>query len=158
MTKPVCFLLLLLATQFSKAQQLSGLDQDPVFAYVLARRISFPPEAVRAKVYTKSPIYTHFRIDSLGHIQDIVTLNPIGIKFGFEQQITRALGHLPPLKPTYKGDYIIPVLFVFIYGNGKADPGEDTDQQTGITDNEVRSAYPGQTLLTALHVKSYRPK
>lgn len=158
MMKPGYFLLLALVWQLTKAQQPAGLGQDPVFTYVLARRIVYPPEAIYARVYTNSRIYTRFRIDSSGHIQDITTLNPSGTGYGFEQQITQALKHLPPLKPAYAGNYIIPVLFVYVYGNGREYASVDTSRQTSLTNNELRAAYPGQTVLPEMRIKAYKPR
>lgn len=119
MIKFIGLLGLCICSQFLKAQSLPSLDQDPVFTTVLVKQIAYPSQALEVKVYTRSIIYTHFRIDSLGHIQEIVTLNPSQTDYGFDKQIKQALHHLPPLKPAYQGEYILPIRFVFTYGKGK---------------------------------------
>jgi len=155
MIKFIALLGLCLGPQFLKAQSLSNLDQDPVFTAVLVKQIAYPPQALEAKVYTRSIIYTHFRIDSLGHIQEIMTINPSQIDYGFDKQIKQALHHLPPLKPAYQGEYILPIRFVFAYGKGKAKV--DTLVSSNSTDEALKTAYPNQTLLTERRIEAYIP-
>lgn len=142
-----------LGTHITKAQSLSNLDQDLVFNTVVSKQIVYPSRAVEAKVYTRSVIYTHFRIDSLGHVQDVMTLNPSPIDYGFDQQIKYGLNHLPPLKPSYQGDYILPVRFV--YAHSKGETKIDTLASSTATDEALRVAYPNQILLTERRIQTY---
>lgn len=155
MIKFIALIGICLGTQLLKAQALHTLDQDPVFTAVLAKQITYPPQAVEAKVYTRSIIYTHFSIDSLGHIQDIVTLNPSQADYGFDDQIKKALHHLPPLKPAYQREYILPVRFVFAHTRGETKV--DTLVSKSLTDEALRTAYPNQTLLTERRIEAYIP-
>jgi hypothetical protein len=155
MIKFIGLLWLCLGAQLLKAQSLHNLDQDPVFVTVLAKQIVYPLQAVEAKVYTRSIIYTHFRIDSVGHIRDIVTLNPSQIDYGFDKQIKQALHHLPPLKPAYQGEYVLPIRFVFAHSKGETKV--DTLVSSSLTDEVLRTVYPNQTLLTERRIQAYIP-
>ncbi|WP_338867892.1 hypothetical protein WBJ53_16065 [Spirosoma sp. SC4-14] len=137
-------------------QQFSGLDQDPVFRAVLAKRMVYPRMAIGAKVFTKTSLFTHFKIDSAGHIQDIRTLNPSETDYGFEKTINQALRKLPPLKPVYEGNYILPVRFSFLYSKGVVE--QDTMLHRTLDYGALqllKALYPGQTILKEQLVETY---
>ena len=146
---------LCLVGQFLHAQSLHSLDQDLAFNAVLHKYITYPQQAVEAKVYTRSIIYAHFNIDSLGHIQNIAILNPSQPDYGFDKQVKQALRHLPHLKPSYVGEYILPVRFVFAYTKG--DIKSDTLIPSILTDEALKNAYPNMILLTERRIEAYIP-
>ena len=110
-------MLLLLGCCTAKAQienvQAEGqlLRKDPVFESVLVQNIAFPSKAFYKGAYGN--IYAGFRIDQKGHIQDIVILNIINSKAGFENEVKRGLKKMPSLNPSYEGQYVLPIIFGF---------------------------------------------
>jgi len=155
MLKVSSFLGLVLCALFLKTQSSVTLDQDPVFATVIAKQIRYPPQAIDAKVDTRSVIYTQFRIDSTGHIQDIKTLNPIATDYGFDQQIKQGLRHLPPLKPAYQGEYMLPVRFVSAHSKGETKG--DMLPSSLATDEALRVGYASHVLLTERRIQASIP-
>ena len=94
----------------------AALDKDPVFTTTLARHIQYPVTAVRGSVYGR--FYVKFSIDSIGSLQNIAVLYPKinhrqAQKLGFEREILNGLKQLPQLSPHYKGNYILPIAFVY---------------------------------------------
>lgn len=92
------------------------LDKDPIFTTTLVRHIHYPVTAVRGSVYGR--FYVKFSIDSVGSIQNIAVLYPkISTRqtrrLGFEHEILNGLEQLPQLSPRYKGNYILPIAFVY---------------------------------------------
>lgn len=88
------------------------LSSDPAYLQPLVRTTRFPMEAQRNGIYAK--IYAGFRIDELGHVRDVVILNPEKVGYGLEEEVKRTLNRLPPLHTRYVGDYVVP--FIFGYG------------------------------------------
>ena len=112
-------LIALLLTGLHANAQITGfaLDEDPVFTATIARHIHYPVTAIRGSVYGR--FYVKFSINSVGAIQNIAVLHPkIATKhnqrLGFEYEIINGLKQLPPLTPRYKGNYILPIAFVYI--------------------------------------------
>ncbi|MCF0054331.1 energy transducer TonB [Dyadobacter sp. CY356] len=146
---------LCLFVQFLHAQSLHNLDQNLAFNAVLHKYITYPQQAAEAKVYTRSTIYAHFQIDSLGRVGNIAILNPGQPDYGFDNQVIKALHHLPHLKPAYTGEYILPVRFVFAYTKG--DIKLDTLVPSILTDEALKIAYPYMILLSERKIEAYIP-
>ena len=112
----------LLLTGLNANAQITGfaLDEDPVFTTTLARHIHYPVTAVRGSVYGR--FYVKFSIDSIGNLQNIAVVYPKisprhTRRLGFEQAIRNGLQQLPQLPPRYRGNYILPIAFVYINFN-----------------------------------------
>lgn len=99
-----------------------ALDQDPVFNQVASHRIQYPVKPASMAVYGR--FYAGFNIDEKGHIQDLSILYPklstrLKKAYGFEYEILKGLKHMPPLKPSLAGSYVLPVAFCYThYGEG----------------------------------------
>ncbi|QMW00838.1 hypothetical protein [Spirosoma foliorum] len=126
------------------------LNQDPVFKKVLSRRISYPPFEVTIR-RTKL-VYAQFDIDTMGHIQDVIILNPsfdsrIGGRVDdFDVNVKKAIRKLPPLNPRYLGRYTLPVMFII------------DDGQTGEIlkpTNTIIGFSFGNLLLETIYIKGY---
>lgn len=157
MNRFICFVLFLLSFHTGKGQTTPLLEQDPAFQVITNKRIVYPVNAARDKLYTKGNIYAFFRINPLGHIQDIQILNPTGTSSGFDVMIQRGLQLLPPVKPTYAGEYILPVRF--IYPTQRNRVNTDTIRplpQSYEAFNDLLIAYPGITLLHEVKVTPWQ--
>jgi len=124
-TLNLSILLLVLLSRLASAQIAStALDQDPVFTQVVSHRIHYPVKPASRAIYGR--FYAGFDIDSAGHIQNISVLYPkMSIQmiklYGFEYEIQTGLKHIPPLKPSLSGSYILPIAFCFThYGEGSS--------------------------------------
>lgn len=115
--QPLVWLSLLVASQLTNAQNIiPALDQDPVFAKVVTRRILYPPKPATRAVYGR--FYAGFSINEQGHIKDIAVLCPkmsaqVSKQYGFDAAILKGLKQMPPLQPNLAGCYILPVAFCF---------------------------------------------
>lgn len=85
------------------------LSSDPAYLQPLVRTTRFPMEAQRNGIYAK--IYAGFHINTQGHVEDVVILNPEKVGYGLEDEVKRTLNRLPPLHPRYVGEYVVPFLF-----------------------------------------------
>jgi hypothetical protein len=119
----VALLGLLVHSRLTFAQIAStNLDQDPIFNKVVSHHIHYPVKPAARAIYGR--FYAGFRIDQLGHIQDISVIYPkmstrMKKLYGFDHEILAGLRHMPPLKPSLIGSYILPIAFCFThYGEG----------------------------------------
>lgn len=142
------FLFLILLAQIATAQHTPArIDQDPVFVSVLTRQIAYPLKAASG-AYAR--IYAGFSIDQKGHVQNVTILNPAKIGYGFEEEVTQGLKRLPLLNPRYEGDYVLPVLFVYVNYERQANET--------IPDGTVPTWYfTNRTLLTEIRRQNNKP-
>ncbi|MVM29944.1 hypothetical protein GO755_07865 [Spirosoma sp. HMF4905] len=117
------FLSLLLVSRLTIAQFAStALDQDPVFTQVASHRIHYPVNPASRAIYGR--FYAGFDIDPQGHIRNISVLYPkmstqMRKLYGFDYEIQTGLKHMPALKPSLAGSYVLPIAFCFThYGEG----------------------------------------
>ena len=102
-----------------------ALDQDPVFNQVASHRIHYPAKPAQMAVYGR--FYAGFSIDQKGHIQDISVLYPklstrLKKAYGFDYEILNGLKHMPPLKPSLAGNYVLPIAFCYTHYAEGANP------------------------------------
>ncbi|GAB4012361.1 hypothetical protein GCM10028808_28250 [Spirosoma migulaei] len=97
-------------------------------------------------------VYAQFDIDTMGHIQDVIILNPtFGYRIGgrvddFDINVKKAIGKLPPLNPHYLGRYTLPVMFIINDGQtGKVIKPIDT----------IKDYSFGNLLLATIYVEGY---
>lgn len=118
-TLKLAILGLVLGSQAALAQIAStALNQDPVFLQVVTHRIQYPVKPALRALYGR--FYAGFDVDSAGHVRNISVLYPKMssqmIKlYGFEYEIRSGLKHIPPLKPSLAGSYILPIAFCFTH-------------------------------------------
>lgn len=110
---------LVLGCRLALAQIAStALNQDPVFTQVVTQRIHYPVKPAARAIYGR--FYAGFDIDSAGHIRNISVLYPkmsrqMSKLYGFDYEIQRGLKHIPPLKPSLAGSYLLPIAFCFTH-------------------------------------------
>lgn len=122
-TLKLAILVLMLGSQVAVAQIAStALNQDPVFSQIVTHRIQYPVKPALRAIYGR--FYAGFDIDSAGHIHNIAVLYPkmsrqLSKLYGFEYEIQTGLKHIPALKPSLTGSYLLPIAFCFThYGEG----------------------------------------
>lgn len=121
-------LVLMTITYMAKAQTVTAdLSQDPVFTTILNRRLKYPRQAQWSSRYGR--VFAGFTIDEKGHIQSISILNhSVEWEYaGLEPTVLGALQKLPPLRPQYTGNYILPVAFILVDYRHKDKPFVPTD-------------------------------
>lgn len=101
------------------------LDEDPVFQTVVSHRIHYPVKPAINAIYGR--FYAGFTIDAAGHIQDISVLYPkmgpqVSKIYGFDYEIISGLKHMPPLRTSLAGDYVLPIAFCFTHYGERATP------------------------------------
>jgi hypothetical protein len=137
------FIFLGVCTVAFSQQDSSKLDLDPVFRTVITKKITYPVQAIEAGAYAK--IYAGFRINSRGHIQDIVILNPVKVGYEFDTHVIKQLKRLPPLSPKLEGLYVLPINFyIKSYTKG--------NEVFFISNSLPSFYYAGRTLLSELRV------
>jgi hypothetical protein len=93
-----------------------NLNENPVFRGFAQRNIEYPPEAIRYSLYGR--IYATFVVDTIGRIDSVKILYPaMSPKYekniGFGHWIKQGLQKTPLLGLGYKGEYMVPIAFVY---------------------------------------------
>lgn len=136
----------------------TALDRDPVFTQVVTHRIHYPVKPASRAIYGR--FYAGFDIDSAGHIRNISVLYPkmstrMNKLYGFDYEIRTGLKHVPPLKPSLAGSYILPIAFCFTHYREGASPivptnvlpeGYQMSERILLSEIKVFASSPSSTL------------
>lgn len=148
----LCSLLVLSAAVLSFGQAATpSLNTDSTFRHSLLALARYPKTAQEAGKTGR--VYVDFTIDTRGQITNIDFLNSNTVDNSFLKAARQLMEQLPVQKPTYAGDYVLPVAFLLEPATGTIHQPSESDR--AAFDRTFVQLSHSRSLLNELSVMAY---